>query len=337
MVMKMLEKITKHYKITVPLMLVFACVFPLVFNNPYSMRIATISLIFVMITLALNIVTGYMGQTSFGTAAFWGLGAYTGAILASRYGVGIEITFVLAAIISGIFGFLVGIPVLKLKGYYLAIVTLGFCEIVRLVELNWTSLTGGPLGIMNIPKLKLFGFKFTDSRSVYFLMLIMVILTTIVVYRLVNSAFGLVLTSIKDDEIATQAMGINVVEYKIKAFVIHAMICGVAGAFYAQYISYIDSTMFTTNQSIEMLVMAIVGGMGSIVGSFVGAIVLSVLPEIMRGLTEYRMLIYGFIMVIMMIVKPEGIFGNINFVHIKQRLDAKSTLDEVKSYKRKDI
>lgn len=330
MVIKILEKITRHSKIIVAFLLVVACIFPFIFNNPYSMRIATISLTFVMITLSLNIVTGYMGQTSFGTAAFWGLGAYTGAILTTRYGVGIEITFVLAAVVAGLFGFLVGIPVLKLKGYYLSIVTLGFCEIIRLVELNWVSLTGGPLGIMNIPKLKFFGFKFANNMSIYFLMLVMVIVTTIFVYRLVNSTFGLVLTSVKDDEIATQAMGINIVEYKIKAFVIHAMICGVAGAFYSQYISYIDSTMFTTNQSIEMLVMAIVGGMGSIVGSFVGAIVLSVLPEMMRSLMEYRMLIYGLIMVIMMIVKPEGLFGSINFVHIRQRLDAKNALKEVK-------
>jgi len=330
MVIKMLEKIVIYSKIIVAFVLALACIFPFLFDNPYSMRIATISLTFVMITLSLNIVTGYMGQTSFGTAAFWGLGAYTGAILTTRYGVGIEITFVLAAIVAGIFGLLVGMPALKLKGYYLSIVTLGFCEIIRLVELNWVSLTGGPLGIMNIPKLKLFGFKFTDNRSIYFLMLIMVIVTTILVYRLVNSAFGLVLTSIKDDEIATQAMGINIVEYKIKAFVIHAMICGVAGAFYAQYISYIDSTMFTTNQSIEMMVMAIVGGMGSIAGSFIGAIVLSVLPEIMRSLMEYRMLLYGLIMVIMMIVKPEGLFGNVNFVHIKQRLDAKNAIGEAK-------
>lgn len=329
MEINLLDKISSYSKSLVVASLLLACFFPFIFDNPYNLRIATISLMFVMITLSLNIVTGYMGQTSFGTAAFWGLGAYTGAILATRFGVGIEITFLAAAIISGLFGFLLGIPVLKLKGYYLAIVTLGFCEIMRLVELNWSSLTGGPLGIMNIPKLTLFGMTFSDRRHIYFLMLFLVIITTVIVFRLMNSGFGLVLTSIRDDEIATQAMGINIVTYKVKAFVIHAMICGVAGAFYAQYISYIDSTMFTTNQSIEMLVMVIVGGMGSIVGSFIGAIVLTVLPEMMRDLMEYRMLIYGFLMVIMMIVKPEGLLGNINFMHIKQRLEAKNKIRNI--------
>lgn len=300
--------------------LVLAVLFPFLFNSPYSLRIATLSLMFVMITLGLNVVTGYMGQTSFATAAFWGIGAYTAAILTTRFQLGTEVTFLAAPLITGIFGLILGMPVLKLKGYYLAIVTLGFCEIIRLVELNWMSLTRGPLGIMNIPKFSFFGLKVTDSRGIYLIMLFLLILTTYVVYRLTTSQMGLVLTSIRDDELAVESMGINIVRYKIRAFVIYAMICGLAGAFYAQFVSYIDSTMFTTNQSIEMLVMVILGGLGSIVGSFFGAIVLTVLPEMLRQLAEYRMLIYGFLMVLLMLVKSEGLFGNINFFHLRQRL-----------------
>ncbi len=323
MVDKILETIVKFQKYVLGLIIIFFFLFPFIFNNLYSLRIATLSLMFVIISLALNIVSGYMGQISFGTAGFWGIGAYTGAILSTRFGFGIEVTFIVAAIVTGFFGLVLGFPTLKLKGYYLAIVTLGFCEIVRLIELNWVSLTGGPLGIMNIPKLKIFGFRIASPISIYFLMLVMVVFATIAVFRLMNSSFGYVLKSIREDEIATQAIGINVVEYKIQAFVIHAMILGIAGAFYSQYISYIDSTMFTTTQSIEMIVMTIVGGMGSIVGSFVGAIVLTILPELTRSLLEYRMLIYGCIMVIMMLVKPEGLFGNVNFIHIQQRLGLK--------------
>lgn len=322
---KILDFCAGRMRLLTLLSLGFALLFPFLFHSPYSLRIATLSLMFVMITLGLNVVTGYMGQTSFATAAFWGIGAYTAAILTTRLQLGTEITFIAAPMITGIFGLLLGMPVLKLKGYYLAIVTLGFCEIIRLVELNWMSLTRGPLGIMNIPKFSFFGFKITDNRGIYFIMLLLLVLTTYVVYRLTTSQIGLVLTSIRDDELAVQSMGINIVSYKIKAFVIYAMICGLAGAFYAQFVSYIDSTMFTTNQSIEMLVMVILGGLGSIVGSFFGAIALTILPEILRQLAEYRMLIYGFLMVILMLVKSEGLFGNINFLHLRQRLQAQDS------------
>ena len=204
--------------------------------------------------------------------------------------------------------------------YYMTIVTLGFCEIVRLVELNWMSLTRGPLGIMSIPKLNFFGAKIADNTMIYYVILLMVVLVTYVVRRLMNSQFGLVITSIRDDEIATQSMGINIVKHKIYAFVIYGMICGLAGAFYAHFMSYIDPTMFKTVASTEMVIMVIFGGLGSIPGSFLGAIVLTVLTELLRDLVEYRMLIYGFLLVILMIVKPEGILGNINFKHIRQRL-----------------
>jgi len=302
------------------LFFLFALLFPVFFKTPYTLRVATMSLMFTMITLGLNIVTGYMGQTSFGTAAFWGIGAYTAAILTTRFGFSSLIVFLSAAITAGLASLFLGLCVLKLKGYYLAIVTLGFCEIVRLIELNWMSLTRGPLGIMNIPIISFFGVKFKSPTENYYLILILLAITTYIVSKLMNSRFGRVISSIREDEIATQSMGINTVSYKIQAFIIYAIICGVAGAFYAQYMRYIDPTMFTANQSIEMVIMVIFGGMASVPGSYLGAIFLTVLPELLRDLLEYRMLIYGFIMVIMVTVKPEGLLGNINLIHIKQQI-----------------
>ena len=294
--------------------------FPLFVTNAYVLRVAATSLIYVILTLGLNVVTGYMGQTSFGTAAFWGIGAYTGAILSTRIGLGTGLLFLIAPLLSGVIAMLLGMCVLKLRGYYMAIVTLGFCEIVRLIKLNWMSLTRGPLGIMNIPKLSFFGVKVTSSQGVFYVALAMTVLVTYVVWKLMNSRIGLTITAIRDDEIAVQSMGVNVVKYKVGAFALYGMICGLAGAFYAHFMSYIDPTMFKTLNSTEVIIMVIFGGLGSIPGSYLGAIVLTVITELLRDLVEYRMLIYGFLLVILMIVKPEGILGSVNLKHIRQRM-----------------
>lgn len=207
---------------------------------------------------------------------------------------------------------------MKLKGYYLTIVTMGFCEIMRLVELNWMEVTNGPMGISGIPRFTFLGISMKGYKAYYFIILILVILTTILIRRLIGSKFGLALKAIRDDDVVAEAMGTHIVKYKIITFVISAMIAGVAGAFYAQYITFIDPSSFTYNASQEMLIMVIFGGLGSITGSYLGAILLTILPELLRGLMEYRMLIYGVLMVAMMLLKPDGILGNVDFDRLKQ-------------------
>lgn len=324
----------RQYKILTGIAFLFFLMYPFIFSTPLLLRLGTLCMVFVMLALALNIVTGFMGQTSFGTAAFWGIGCYTAAILSTRFEVGSGITFIAAMLISGLFSLLLSIPVMKLEGYYLSIVTLGFCEIIRLVELNWVDLTRGPMGIPNIPKLSFFGMEVTNSTIMYFIMLALLILTTYFVSMLSNSHFGRVLTAIRDDGLATRSIGINITGYKIAAFFIYAMISGLAGAFYAHYVSYIDPSMFTFNQSVEITVMVILGGLGNIVGSFIGAIVLTVLPELIRGLMEYRMLIYGGLMVALMLLKPTGILGNVNFRYIRQRLSIEQQQPSARHNKR---
>ena len=310
--------------------LILLAVFPLFVKSPYILRVATTALIHIMLTLGLNVVTGYMGQTSFGTAAFWGIGAYVAAILSTRFGIGTELLVILSPLVAGLLAFLLGLCVLKLKGYYMAIVTLGFCEVVRLVELNWMSLTRGPMGITNIPKLTFFGQKISNNAGIFLVALALTVLVTYVVWKLMNSRIGLTITSIRDDEIATQSMGIDIVKYKIGAFTLYGMICGLAGAFYAHFMSYIDPTMFKTVNSTEVIIMVIFGGLGSIPGSYLGAILLTILTELLRDLVEYRMLIYGLLLVVMMIVKPDGILGNINFKHIRQRLNFEAEQETAK-------
>ena len=310
--------------------LILLAVFPLFVKSPYILRVATTALINIMLTLGLNVVTGYMGQTSFGTAAFWGIGAYVAAILSTRFGIGTELLVILSPLVAGLLAFLLGLCVLKLKGFYMAIVTLGFCEVVRLVELNWMSLTRGPMGITNIPKLTFFGQKISNNAGIFLVALALTVLVTYVVWKLMNSRIGLTITSIRDDEIATQSMGIDIVKYKIGAFTLYGMICGLAGAFYAHFMSYIDPTMFKTVNSTEVIIMVIFGGLGSIPGSYLGAILLTILTELLRDLVEYRMLIYGLLLVVMMIVKPDGILGNINFKHIRQRLNFEAEQETAK-------
>ncbi len=321
MLEKFCIKLVKNKTFLIFLILILAVTFPFVFSSKYVLRIGTISLMFVMLALSLNLMTGMLGQMSFGHAAFWGIGAYTAAILSTRAGLSSEITFILAALMSGLFGAILGLPVLKLKGYYFTIVTMVFCEIIRVVEINWMGLTRGPLGIMAIPKPSFFGLKITTQRGFYFLILILVIFTTIIIKNIMNSRIGYAVLAIRDDDLAAEAMGVNIFKHKVMIFIVSSMLAGVAGAFYAQYTGFIDPSSFSGLQSNEMLVMVIFGGLGNTFGSFFGAITLSILPELLRGFQQYRQLIYGLMLVILMLVRPHGLFGSINFKYLAQKMD----------------
>lgn len=314
---KIIRFIAVYQRSIIIVLLAVALAFPFLVKSRYILRMGTLCLMYVMLTLGLNLVTGYMGQMSFGQAAFWGIGSYTAAILIVKTGLPTIPAMLAAMVVSGFFGFLVALPSLKLKGYYLTIVTMGFCEIIRLVELN-SSFTGGSLGMPNIPAFSFFGATFKTPRAIYLIALALVILITIVVKNLVSSSFGLSVKAIRDDDAVAETMGINIVHTKRVTFVISAMIAGLAGAFYAQYITFIHPSIYTTAASQELIVMIILGGLGSLPGSFLGAIVLTVLPELMRDLMEYRMFVYGALMIIMMIVKPDGLLGNFDFGRIRE-------------------
>ncbi|HHV59012.1 MAG TPA: branched-chain amino acid ABC transporter permease [Clostridiaceae bacterium] len=302
--------------------------FPLVNQSAYTLRIATVAMMYIMIALSLNLLTGFCGLMSIGHAAFWGIGAYTAAILAKNLGWGMGTCLIASALVSGFFGMMLGLPVLKLKGYYLTIVTLGFCEIIRMVELNWMSLTRGPLGINNIPYPNLFGIVLKSRVEIYYIMLGLMVLTGLVVHSIVHSRIGKAIVAIREDDLAASAMGINVTLYKIMVFIISATIMGVAGGFYAHYIRYIEPSIFNTGTSMNMLIMAIFGGLGSIPGTIIGATILTVLPETIRFLAEYRNLIYGFLIIVLMLIKPSGVLGDVNMEYIKKRYYASKAGDK---------
>ncbi len=276
------------------------------------LHVAVLCTLYVVLTLSLNLITGFCGQFSLGHAGFYGIGAYTAALLAVDYGSPFVLNLAAAALLAGASGFLIGLPTLRLGGIYLAMATLGFGEIIYLVLLNWLGLTRGPLGIPAIPGPALLGVDLSTPGRQYYVGLTLAAFTTLVVTRLVNSRFGEAIQAIREDEIAAEAMGVPTTRLKVVTFTVSAAIAGVAGAFFAHYTSFISPSSFTLVESILVLSILVFGGMGSIEGSIAGAVLLTVAPEVFRFLAEYRMVIYGGILLGLIIFRPQGLLGGIH-------------------------
>ncbi len=283
---------------------------PYLAPSVYTVRIMCLICVYVSLGLALNILMGYMGLTALGQAGFVGIGAYTAAILITRFSVNFFIAAIAGACLAGLFGLIVGLPTLRLSGAYLAIVTIGFGEIMRTVFLNWTSVTGGTLGVKNIPMPKMFGIVMKyDNYGLYYIMLTIAVLVTLLCLALNNSKYGRAFAAIKQDDLAARMIGVEVVRYKIMGFVISAVISGFVGSFYAMMQRYIDANSFTGDMSIMIVTIVITGGLATIRGPILGSILVVVLPEVFRGIADYRFIVYGTLLVIMLRVRPSGILG----------------------------
>lgn len=252
----------------------------------------------IILAVGLNLVTGFTGQFSLGHAAFMAVGAYTAAIATAKFGQPMIVGTILAAITAAAAGLIIGIPTLRLKGDYLAIATLGFGEIIRILALN-IDYIGGASGFNDIPKL-------TDWTWVYF----MVVVTVIIVKNFINSRGGRACISISEDETAAEAMGINTTKYKVLAFIIGAFFAGIAGALFANYFYFIKPDSFGFMKSIDILVIVVFGGMGSIAGSVVGTVVLSLISLFLQSIPELRMVIYAIILFLIMVYRPQGLLGS---------------------------
>ena len=278
----------------------------------YQTNIMISALLYVMLALGLNIVVGLAGQLVLGYVAFYAVGAYASGLLHQFFGFGFWMCLPIGGFVAVIFGLALGFPVLRLRGDYLAIVTLGFGEIVRLALQNWTSLTGGPRGVSDIPRPGLFGMQMdinTSTTYVYYLVLVAVVITIVVISRLKNSRVGLALQALREDEIACEAMGIDIMRVKLSAFALGSCWAGFAGVIFAAKTTYINPSSFTFMESAMILSMVVLGGMGSITGVAIAAFILILAPEYLRAFSEYRMLIFGAIMVIMMIFRPQGLIS----------------------------
>jgi len=287
----------------------FVLVFPFLFSM-YQVNIMISALIYIMLGLGLNIVVGLAGLLDLGFVAFYAVGAYAYALLNAHFGLGFWIVLPMAAILGAFVGILLGFPVLRLRGDYLAIVTLGFGEIIRLVLENWGAFTRGPSGISNIPRPDLFGVEFgLQGRIIYmyYLVLALVILTIVVVTRLKYSRIGRAWMALREDEIACQAMGIDKMKTKLMAFSLGATWAAMAGVVFAAKTSFINPASFTFLESAMILSIVVLGGMGSTVGVILGALILILLPEYLRAFAEYRMIVFGAVMVLFMVFRPQGL------------------------------
>lgn len=305
-----IKKLLENKKIIYITAIIFIIALPYIIGSQYIMRIVIMVGVYSILSISLGLATGYAGQTSLGHAAFYAIGAYTSALISTKFGISFFITAPIAAIFAAFMGFLLGLPTLRLSGTYLAITTLGFAEVVRMILLNWENVTNGPLGISKIPKPNFFGIELVIANNgLYYLILIILLITTITIYFIVRSKIGRALMAIRDDDLAATMMGVRTTYYKIIAFVVAAFFSGLAGAFYAHMIRFIDPNTFTFDTSIMILSIVILGGMGSIKGMFVGSLLLVSFPEVLRFLQEYRFVVYGAILVIMMRYRPQGLFG----------------------------
>lgn len=260
----------------------------------------------IILALGLNLITGFTGQFSLGHAAFMAIGAYTSAILTTNFGMPFAVGILAGAVCAAFFGILIGIPTLRLKGDYLAIATLGFGEIVKTLLLN-NNYVGGASGFNYIP-------MDTNWTWLFF----MVVLTIVIIKNFVNSKSGRACISIREDEIAAEAMGINTTFYKVLAFAVGAFFAGIAGALYAGYLSFITPDVFGFMKSIDILVIVVLGGMGSITGSIVGAAAISVISIALQDIPELRMIIYSVILFVIMVYRPQGIMGQYKFKLFKR-------------------
>ena len=293
--------------------LIFAAIYPFIFST-YQINIMTTALMYVILGLGLNIVVGLAGLLDLGYVAFYAVGAYTYGLLNYYFGWGFWVVLPIGGLLAAVFGILLGIPVLRLRGDYLAIVTLGFGEIIRLILENWGSFSKGPSGISNISRPGLFGLDLSLQMAItylYYLMILFVIITIFFVNRMQDSRLGRAWIALREDEIACEAMGIDKMKTKLAAFSLGAFWAGIIGVIFAAKTTFINPASFTFLESAIILSIVVLGGMGSIIGVIIGALVLILLPEYLRALSEYRMLAFGGILVCMMVFKPQGIITSV--------------------------
>jgi branched-chain amino acid transport system permease protein len=276
----------------------------------YILHLAILAGIYIILAVSLNLIIGYAGQVSLGHAAFYGIGAYASTLTALSWQVPYPLAVLAAMLFSGLCGLGLGLPTLRLKEDYLAIVTLGFGVIIDLCMRN-LEITGGPDGIVGVPSPVILGVSFRSPALYLVLVGLGVGFTLLFTYLLVNSYHGRALRAIRDHEITAQVMGINSPAYKVAIFALAAALAGLAGSLFAHYIQHINFESFGLHTSILIVCMVVLGGMGSILGSVLGAIILTILPETLRQFQAYQDLIYGGLLVALLVLRPQGLLGKV--------------------------
>lgn len=286
----------------------------------YIFHILTMICIYVILGLSLNLTVGYSGLLSLCHAVFYGIGAYAAALLMMKAGLPFILAFLVTVLLVGIIAYLISIPSIRLHGDFFVLATLGFQIIIFSILYNWVGLTQGPYGISGIPRPGIFGMDITSVPAFFVLSLIMVALVWFITKRLTHSPYGRALEAVRDDEMAALALGKHVNNFKRSAFCIAGALASIAGVLFATYTSYIDPTSFTLEESIFILCIVIIGGAGNMRGPIIGAVVLVLLPEVLRFLhipdavaANLRQVIYGLLLILMMRFRPSGLLGKYSF------------------------
>ena len=279
--------------------------------NAYTAQIITLSGVNAIMALSVNIICGITGQLSLGQAGFMAIGAYSTILFTQNAGIPFVISVLLAGVVTAIFGFLIGFPTLKLEGDYLAIVTLGFGEIIRVVLVNLKGLTGGPNG-KSFSTMLCF-----DSTLAYVVIISSLILLIVLIQNFIRSTYGRAILAVREDEIAANSSGISVFKYKMIGFVIASFVAGIGGALYVSLIGFVKPEQASFNNSINYLIYVVLGGMGSTTGSVLAAFVLTYLQEFLRFLKNFRLLIYPVILIIVMLFRPQGLLGHKEMSFVK--------------------
>lgn len=290
---------------------IVAALLPLVVPHPYVMQTLINSWLYALLGLSLTLIAGTVGLVSLGHAALLAIGGYTSALLALNFGVPVGLAILSAGLFTALLGTVLVFPSFRLRGHYLSIATLAIGEIVSLVILNWEGLTRGPIGVSGIPSLSLFGVELDSARSVYWFTLAVMVVLAALQFRLLGSHLGRVLRAVRDDDVAARSYGIRLDRYKALAFAVGSFAAGVSGAITAHIYSYINHETFNAQLSILALTIVILGGMGNVTGAIVGSVLLVGLPEVFRVAAEYRVLIYGLVLLLLVRFRPQGIMGTV--------------------------
>lgn len=303
------EFLKKPWVIGICILLLF--LLPFIVNNTYVLHVINLVLYYIILSVSLDLQVGFLGLINFGQVGFAAIGSYTVGILTTRViagSAGFWIALVLGAVFAGIVGLLVGLTTYRIRGDFFCIVTLGFGEVMRYIALNWIPVTNGPMGISGVPSVSIMGSPFSKNQY-YWLVLVLALFTVILALRLKNSYIGRAWIAMREDSLAAESMGVNLVRYKVLNIGISAALAGLAGGFFAAYLNYVSPMTFTSNESLNVMCMVILGGKGSVFGAMVGASILTSMPEILRPVADYRLLLYGIIMLLFMIFRPKGVLG----------------------------
>ena len=307
--------------LTVGVLSALLLLFPLFENNPYTLGLTNLIAIYAIVVLGLNLFIGYAGQISLGHAAFFGLGAYGSAIATVTFGISPWIAMLLSAVIVGFIALLIGIPVLRLSGHYLAMATLGFNFVVHTVFLEWDAVTGGPSGFSGIPYLGFGEFYFDTEIRLHYLLWTITMICLLISLNLVRSGVGRGLAALAGDETAAASLGVNTRNAKIKIFVFSAVLASVAGSLFAHCYNFVSPDSFGIFTSVDLVIMVVIGGMGSIWGSLFGAGLITLLPEWIAALDTYKDFVHGGILVLVLLFLPQGLVsGLIDMARVKLAL-----------------